>query len=63
MVPEGVGEWPEEAVVPGKGGCGWGRGPRAVVGVEVPAVGAVGKALRGPEADPVIWVAGPGSLW
>ena len=29
------------------GGCGWGRGPLAVVGVEVPAVGAVGEAVRG----------------
>ena len=40
VVPEGVGEWPEEAGVAGGGGCGWGRGPLAVVGVEVPAVGA-----------------------
>ena len=29
------------------GGCGWGRGPLAVVGVEVPAVGAVGGAVCG----------------
>ena len=47
VVPEGVGEWPEEAGVAGGGGCGWGRGPLAVVGVEVPAVGAVGEAVRG----------------
>ena len=35
------------------GGCGWGRGPRAVMGVEVPAVWAVGDAMRGSQADPV----------
>ena len=63
VVPEGVGEWPEEAGVAGRGGCGWGRGPLAVVGVEVPAVGAVGEALRGSQADPVVWVAGQGRLW
>ena len=40
------------------GGCGWGRGPCAVVGVGVPAVGTVGEALCGSQADPVIWVAG-----
>ena len=40
------------------GGCGWGRGPLAVVGVEVPAVGAPGEAVRGPQADPVVRVAG-----
>ena len=45
------------------GGCGWGRGPLAVVGVEVPAVGAVGEAVRGFQADPVVWVAGQGCLW
>ena len=45
------------------GGCGWGRGPRAVGGVEVPAVGAVGEAVRGSQADPVVWVAGQGRLW
>ena len=45
------------------GGCGWGRGPLAVVGVEVPAVGAVGEAVRGSQADPVVWVAGQGRLW
>ena len=58
VVPEGVGEWPEEAGVAGRGGCGWGRGPLVVVGVEVPAVGAVGEAVRGPQADPVVRVAG-----
>ena len=63
VVPEGVGEWPEEAEVAGGGGCGWGRGPLAVVGVEVPAVGAVGEAVRGSQADPVVWVAGQGRLW
>ena len=47
----------------GGGGCGWGRGPLAVVGVEVPAVGAVGEAVRGSQADPVVWVAGQGCLW
>ena len=30
-----------------EGGCGWGRMRLAVVGVEVPAVGAVGEAVRG----------------
>ena len=45
------------------GGCGWGRGPLAVVGVEVPAVGAVGEAVRGSQADPVVWLAGQGRLW
>ena len=45
------------------GGCSWGRGPLAVVGSEVPAVGAVGEAVRGPQADPVVWVAGQGRLW
>ena len=47
VVPEGVSEWPEEARVAGRGGCGGGRGPPAVLGVEVPAVGAVGEALCG----------------
>ena len=50
VVPEGVGEEPEEAGLAGGGGCGWGRGPLAVVGVEVPAVGAVGEAVRGSQA-------------
>ena len=45
------------------GVCGWGRGPLAVVGVEVPAVGAVGEAVRGYQADPVVLVAGQGRLW
>ena len=45
------------------GGCGWRRRPLAVVGVEVPSVGAVGEALRGSQADPVVWVAGQGRLW
>ena len=60
VVPEGVGELPEEAGVAGGGGgvCGWGRGPRVVVGVEVPAVGAVGEAVCGYQAEPVAWVAG-----
>ena len=63
LVPEGVGEWPEEAGVAGGGVCGWGRGPLAVVGVEVPAVGAKGEAVRGSQADPVVWFAGQGRLW
>ena len=64
VVPEGVREEPEEAgVAGGGGGCGWGRGPLAVVGVEVHAVGAVGEAVRGSQADPVVWVAGQGCLW
>ena len=42
----------------GGGGCGWGRGPHAVAAVEVPAVGAVGEAVCGTQADPVVWVAG-----
>ena len=62
VVPEGVGEWPEEAGVAGGGGCGWGRGLLAVVGVEVPAVGAVGEAVRCHQADPVVRVAGYGRL-
>ena len=32
-------------------------------GVELPAVGAVGEAVRGSQADPVVWVAGQGRLW
>ena len=44
-------------------GCGWGRSPLAVAGVQVPAVGAVGEAVRGSQADPVVWVAGQGCLW
>ena len=63
VVPEGVGEEPEEAGVAGGGGCGWGCGPLAVAGVEVPAVGAVGEAVRASQADPVVWVAGQGCLW
>ena len=64
VVLEGVGEWPEEAgVACGGGGHGWRRGPLGVVGVEVPAVGAVGEAVRGSQADPVVWVAGQGRLW
>ena len=63
VVPEGVGEWPEEAGVAGAAGWRrWGRGPLAAVGVEVPAVGAVGEAVRGSQADPVVWVAGQGRL-
>ena len=45
------------------GGCSWGRGLFPVVGVEVPAVGAVGEAVRGSQADPVVWAAGQGRLW
>ena len=45
------------------GGCGWGRGPLAVAGVEVPAVGAVGEAVRSSQGGPVVWVAGQGCLW
>ena len=45
------------------GGCGCSRGPLAVAGVEVRAVGAVGEAVRGSQADPVVWVAGQGCLW
>ena len=63
VVPEGVGEEPEKAGVAGGGRCGSGRGPLAVTGVEVPAVGAVGEAVRGSQADPVVWVAGQGCLW
>ena len=62
VVPEGVREWPEEAAVAGGEECCWGHGPPAVVGVEVPAVGAVGEAVRGSQADPVVWVAGQGRL-
>ena len=46
----------------GGGGAARGRGPLAVAGVEVPAVGAVGEAVRGSQADPVVWVAGQGCL-
>ena len=63
VVPEAVGEWPEEAGVAGGGGCGWNCGPRLVVGIEVLAVGAVSEAVRGSQADPVVWVAGQGRLW
>ena len=63
VVPEGVGEEPEEAGVAGGVGCGWGRGPLVVAGVEVPAVGAAGEAVRRSQADPVVWVAGQGCLW
>ena len=63
VVPEALDEWPEEAGVGGGGGCGGRRGPLALVGVEVPAVGALGEAGRGCQADPVVWVAGPGRLW
>ena len=63
VVPEGVGEEPEEAGVAGGVGCGWGRGSLVVAGVEVPAVGAAGEAVRGSQADPVVWVAGQGCLW
>ena len=48
VVPEGVGERPEEAAVACGGACGWGRGLRAVVGVELPAVEAAGEAVCGP---------------
>ena len=27
------------------------------------AVGAVGEAVRGSQADPVVWVAGQGCVW
>ena len=58
VVLEGVGEYPKESGVAGGGGCGWGGAPFAVVGVEVPEMGAVGEAVRGPQVDPVVWVAG-----
>ena len=58
VVPEGVGEWPEEAGVAGRGSRDWGCGPRAVVGVEVPAVGVVGEAVCISQADPVVCIAG-----
>ena len=45
------------------GGVAGAARPLAVVGVEVPAVGAVGEAVRGSQADPVVWVAGQGCLW
>ena len=45
------------------GGCGWGRGPRAVVGVKLPTVGAVGEAVRVSQTDPVVCVAEQGRLW
>ena len=54
VVPEGVAEWPEEAAEASGG---------AAAGVEVPAVGAVGEAVCGSQADPVVWVAGQGRLW
>ena len=48
VVPEGVREWPEEAgLAAGGGGRGWGCRRRAVLEVEVPAVGAVGEAVCG----------------
>ena len=45
------------------GGVRLGCGLLAVVEVEVPAGGAVGEAVRGSQADPVVWVAGQGRLW
>ena len=64
LVAEGVGEWPEEAGVAGGGGGAAGAAGRSrFVGVEVPAVGAVGDAVRGSQADPVVWAAGQGRLW
>ena len=45
VVPDGIGEWPEETGVAGGGGVR--LGPRAVLRVEVPAVGAVGEAVCG----------------
>ena len=62
VVLEGVGEWLEETGLAGGGERGWGRRPCAVVGVEVPAVGAVDEAVCGSRADPVVWVAGQGRL-
>ena len=51
VVPEGVGEWLEEAGVAGGGGRGWGCGPSALVGIQRPAVGAVGHALCSPQGQ------------
>ena len=45
------------------GGLRLGLRPAAVVRDEVTAVGAVGEAVRGSQADPVVWVAGQGRLW
>ena len=47
----------------GAGGLRRGCRPLAVVGVEFPAVGAVAEAVRGSQADPLVWVAGQGRLW
>ena len=48
VVPEGVGEGPEETGVACGGGCGCGRGLRVVVGAQLPAMVAVGEAVCGP---------------
>ena len=45
------------------GGAAGAAGRSRWAGVEVPAVGAVGEAVRGSQADPVVWVAGQGCLW
>ena len=45
------------------GGAAGACRPLAVMGVEVFEVGAVGEAVRGSQADPVVWVAGQGRLW
>ena len=47
VVPESVGEWPEEAGVAGGGVRSWTCELRAVAGVEVPGAGAVGEAVCG----------------
>ena len=48
VVPEAVCEVPDKAGLAGAGGCGWDRGLRVVVRVELPAVGAAGEAVCGP---------------
>ena len=45
------------------GGAAGAAGRSRWQGFEVPAVGAVGEAVRGSQADPVVWVAGQGCLW
>ena len=63
VVPEAVGEGPEEAGVAGLGSSGRGRGLRAVLEVEFRTVGEADKAVCDPYADQVARIAGQGGLW
>ena len=45
------------------GGAAGAAGRSRCWGLGAPAVGAVGEAVRGSQADPVVWVPGQGRLW